>query len=104
MSASFDTLPSASGPSAFCAWPGEREAVAMSNPQQTLSTTAGVVLMVNNMIVETLNPSSIIAQAYMATASLSEDEKQRFIREYNQHALENDIYTKLQELIGKWSA
>jgi hypothetical protein len=30
----------------------------------------------------------------MATASLSEDEKQRFVREYNQHALENDIYTK----------
>jgi surface protein len=51
-------------------------------------------MMVNNMIVETLNPSSIIAQAYMATASLSEDEKQRFVREYNQHALENDIYTK----------
>ena len=52
---------------------------------------------VENLVVETLEPTNHIAQLYMVMNELNEEDKLRLIKEYNTHVEKYSTYTKKEK-------
>lgn len=51
------------------------------------------VMMVNNMLVETLHPNNLISKIYTDTNNLSIEEKSKFFKEASYQLLRHNVYS-----------
>jgi hypothetical protein len=54
-------------------------------------------MLVENLVVETLEPTNHIAQLYMVMNELNDEDKLRLIKEYNIHVEKYSTYTKKEQ-------
>ena len=50
-------------------------------------------MMVNNLICETLHPDNKIGELYKVLSKMSQTEQQKFIKEYNNYSIKNNIFS-----------